>query len=91
MSSGADRDQGFMIRSCSVSPDPSPQGLSEYLLLENLCPTDLSLRFYPPMVGRQRFSFSLKPPPNASLLFLHCDTSPCSEGPGPRSSLPTVC
>ena len=91
MSSGADPDQGFMIRACSVSLDRSPQGPSEYLLLENLCPFDKSLRFYPNMEGRQRFSFSLKSPRNASLLFLHCDASPCAKGSRPHPHLPTVC
>ncbi|CAL8310167.1 unnamed protein product [Lota lota] len=89
LQSRADPERGFMIRSCFVSPDSSAGEPSEYRLVENLCPTDDSVHLYPQMEGRQRFSFTLTPQFNASLLFLHCDTSLCSKNPHGSPHLPT--
>ncbi|KAG7259315.1 hypothetical protein CRUP_003894 [Coryphaenoides rupestris] len=62
-----------MIRSCFVSPNSNAREPSEYRLLENLCPHDDTLQFYPATEDRQRFSFTFWSRFNVSLLFLHCE------------------
>ncbi|KAJ3599354.1 hypothetical protein NHX12_033317, partial [Muraenolepis orangiensis] len=89
LASRADPDLSFMVRSCFVSPNSNPREPSEYRLVENLCPTDDSVRFYPPTQDRQRFSFTFGSRFNVSLLFLHCEMSLCSNSQHRSPRLPT--
>ncbi|XP_028817940.1 transforming growth factor beta receptor type 3 [Denticeps clupeoides] len=82
-----DAELGFVIRSCFVSTNSNPNVPSDYTLIENICPTDDTVTYYPPRVDvhaphaqtdRKRFSFTFRSTFNVSLLFLHCDMSLCS-------------
>ncbi|XP_071782347.2 transforming growth factor beta receptor type 3 [Centroberyx gerrardi] len=76
----ADPQLGFMIRSCFISPNSNPNAASDYTLMENICPTDDSVKYYPhAQTDKRRFSFTFNSKFNASLLFLHCEMSLCSK------------
>ncbi|KAM4629181.1 transforming growth factor beta receptor type 3 isoform 2-T2 [Polymixia lowei] len=83
----ADPELGFMIQSCFISPNSNPNVASGYTLIENVCPTDDSVKYYPlrefPVprahMERKRFSFTFNSKFNLSLLFLHCEMSLCSK------------
>lgn len=79
-----------MIQSCVISPNSNPNMASEYTLIENICPTDDSVKYYPQM-DRKRFSFTFNSKFNESLLFLHCEMSPCSKRFLHGLQLPMVC
>ncbi|KAK0136500.1 Transforming growth factor beta receptor type 3 [Merluccius polli] len=89
LASRMDPELGFMVRSCFVSPNSNPKEPSQYRLVENLCPTDDSVRFYPSMEDRQRFSFAFESQFNVSLLFLHCEMSLCTKNQHSSRGLPT--
>ncbi|XP_046905846.1 transforming growth factor beta receptor type 3 [Hypomesus transpacificus] len=78
-----DPDLDFMIQSCFISPDSNPNIPSKYLLIENICPKDDSVKYYPQVphsqVDRKRFGFTFNSNFNESFLFLHCEMSPCSK------------
>ncbi|XP_030646935.1 transforming growth factor beta receptor type 3 [Chanos chanos] len=94
----ADPELGFMIQSCFISPNSNPLTPSEYTIIENVCPTDDSVTYYPQRVDfpvphaqmdRKRFSFTFRSKFNVSLLFLHCEMSLCSQRPHlPECMLP---
>ncbi|XP_076846523.1 transforming growth factor beta receptor type 3 isoform X2 [Brachyhypopomus gauderio] len=92
-----DRDLGFMIQSCFISPVSNPMVASDYIIIENICPTDDTVLYYPQKVhfpiphaqmDRKRFSFTFRSKFNVSLLFLHCEMSLCSNRRGDRHGLP---
>ncbi|XP_021259763.1 transforming growth factor beta receptor type 3 [Numida meleagris] len=84
----ADRSLGFAIQTCFVSPFSNPDRMSDYTIIENICPKDESVKFYSteklnfPIAHAQkdkkRFSFVFKPIFNISLLFLHCELTLCT-------------
>uniref|UniRef100_A0ABM5G8Q4 Transforming growth factor beta receptor type 3 isoform X2 n=1 Tax=Pogona vitticeps TaxID=103695 RepID=A0ABM5G8Q4_9SAUR len=85
----AERSLGFAIQTCFISPNSYPDKMSEYTIIENICPKDESVKFYNvprarfPLLNAQtdkkRFSFMFKPVFNTSLLFLHCEVTLCTE------------
>ncbi|KAJ0065407.1 hypothetical protein NL108_009515, partial [Boleophthalmus pectinirostris] len=78
----SDPDLSFTIISCLISPNFNPRGPSDYLLIETVCPTDDSIKFYPDQNlqnQKKTFSFNFNSKFNTSLLFLHCDMSLCSK------------
>lgn len=82
-----DPNLGFMIQTCFISPDSNPAMQSEYVVIENICPKDDSVLYYPQrgdfpiphaQMDKKRFSFTYRSKFNVSLLFLHCEMSLCS-------------
>ncbi|CAB1332108.1 unnamed protein product [Coregonus sp. 'balchen'] len=84
-----DPELGFMIQTCFISAKSNPNIPSYYTLIENICPTDDTVKYYPQrdlpiphsQTDRKRFSFTFNSPFNESLLFLHCEMSLCSKRP----------
>uniref|UniRef100_A0A672RYC4 Transforming growth factor beta receptor type 3-like n=1 Tax=Sinocyclocheilus grahami TaxID=75366 RepID=A0A672RYC4_SINGR len=81
----ADPNLGFMIQTCFISPDSSPFMPSDYVVIENICPKDDSVLYYPQrddfphaQMDKKRFSFTYRSKFDVSLLFLHCEMSLCS-------------
>ncbi|XP_034566107.1 transforming growth factor beta receptor type 3 [Notolabrus celidotus] len=95
-STASDPELGFTIISCFVSPDSNPSMASDYPLIETVCPTDDSVRFYPQRdfpvpnthAEKKSFSFNFSSNFNISLLFLHCEMSLCSKRPHSNQRLP---
>ncbi|XP_067394591.1 transforming growth factor beta receptor type 3 isoform X3 [Emydura macquarii macquarii] len=94
----ADRALGFAIQTCFVSPYSNPDRLSEYTIIENICPKDESVKFYNvqkvnfpvphAQMDKKRFSFVFKPEFNTSLLFLHCELTLCTNKEKDTQGLP---
>ncbi|EGW07955.1 transforming growth factor beta receptor type 3 [Cricetulus griseus] len=90
----ADQELGFAIQTCFVSPYSNPDRMSDYTIIENICPKDESVRFYSPRkvhfplshaeVDRKRFSFVFKSIFNTSLLFLQCELTLCTRKKSPQ-------
>nr|O88393.1 RecName: Full=Transforming growth factor beta receptor type 3; Short=TGF-beta receptor type 3; Short=TGFR-3; AltName: Full=Betaglycan; AltName: Full=Transforming growth factor beta receptor III; Short=TGF-beta receptor type III; Flags: Precursor [Mus musculus]AAC28564.1 betaglycan [Mus musculus] len=88
----ADQDLGFAIQTCFISPYSNPDRMSDYTIIENICPKDDSVKFYSSKrvhfpiphaeVDKKRFSFVFKSVFNTSLLFLHCELTLCSRNKG---------
>lgn len=86
-STTSDPELGFTVVSCFISPDPNPSIPSDYTLIETVCPTDDSIKYYPQrdfpiphtQLDKKIFSFTFNSKYNMSLLFLHCEISPCSK------------
>ncbi|XDV35900.1 hypothetical protein PO909_005763 [Leuciscus waleckii] len=83
----ADPNLGFMIQTCFISPESNPLMPSDYIVIENICPKDDSVLYYPErsdfpiphaQMDKKRFSFTYRSKFNVSLLFLHCEMSLCS-------------
>lgn len=95
----ADQDLGFAIQTCFISPYSNPDRMSDYTIIENICPKDDSVKFYSSKrvrfpiphaeVDKKRFSFVFKSVFNTSLLFLHCELTLCSGKKGVQK-LPKV-
>lgn len=98
-SSALDPDLGFTIISCFISPNSNTNMPSDYTLIETVCPTDESVRFYPQrgfpglltQTDKKSFSFTFNSKFNMSLLFLHCEMSLCSKRSQSNQILPPVC
>ncbi|XP_043819828.1 transforming growth factor beta receptor type 3 [Dromiciops gliroides] len=86
----ADQDVGFAIQTCFISPYSNSDRMSDYTIIENICPKDESVRFYSPQkahfsrlhhaqMDKKRFSFMLRPVFNTSLLFLQCELTLCTK------------
>ncbi|KAJ8276969.1 hypothetical protein GJAV_G00069940 [Gymnothorax javanicus] len=93
----AEKDLGFMIQACFISPNSNANIHSDYTLIENICPIDDSVKYYPQhanfplsqtQMDRKRFSFIFRSKFNVSLLFLHCSLSPCTKRHGGDRGLP---
>ncbi|XP_006275134.1 transforming growth factor beta receptor type 3 isoform X2 [Alligator mississippiensis] len=94
----ADRALGFAIQTCFISPYSNPDRMSDYTIIENICPKDESVKFYNeqkvnrpiPQVqtDKKRFSFVFKPIFNISLLFLHCELTLCTNKEKDTQGLP---
>ncbi|MCI4375486.1 hypothetical protein PGIGA_G00110020 [Pangasianodon gigas] len=84
----ADPDLSFMIQTCFISAHSNHEVLSDYVLIENICPTDESVRYYPQKVDRKRFSFDFRSKFKVPLLFLHCEMSVCSKRHNKHPGLP---
>ncbi|XP_015210713.2 transforming growth factor beta receptor type 3 isoform X1 [Lepisosteus oculatus] len=94
----ADQELGFMIQTCFISPHSNPNVASDYVIIENICPKDESVKFYsPPRPGfpllhaqtdRKRFSFTFRSRYNISLLFLHCEMTLCTKRQVDSQGLP---
>ncbi|KAJ7986418.1 hypothetical protein DPEC_G00339690 [Dallia pectoralis] len=86
-----DTDLGFMIQACFISVDSNTNFPTPYTLIENICPTDDTVRYYPlrqTQMDRKRFSFTFNSHFNISLLFLHCEMSLCSKRATSRQGPP---
>lgn len=86
----ADPDLSFMIQTCFISANSNHEVLSDYVLIENICPKDESVLYYPEKVDRKRFSFDFRSKFKIPLLFLHCEMSICSKRDNMNSGLPQV-
>ncbi|XP_060088164.1 transforming growth factor beta receptor type 3 [Heteronotia binoei] len=85
----ADRSLGFAIQTCFISPDSYSDKMSEYIIIENICPKDESVKFYNipkanfpiphALTDKKRFSFMFQSVFNTSLLFLHCEVTLCTK------------
>ncbi|XP_014635645.1 PREDICTED: transforming growth factor beta receptor type 3 [Ceratotherium simum simum] len=85
----ADQELGFAIQTCFISPYSNPDRMSDYTIIENICPKDESVKFYNPKrvhfpipqaeMDKKRFSFVFKPVFNTSLLFLQCELTLCTK------------
>ncbi|XP_018116513.1 transforming growth factor beta receptor type 3 isoform X2 [Xenopus laevis] len=94
----AEKDLGFTIQTCFISPHSNPDIMSEYTIIENICPKDESVKFYNvkrmnfPVLSEQmdkkRFSFMFKSVFNNSLLFLHCELTLCTTNGKEMEGLP---
>ncbi|XP_060775716.1 transforming growth factor beta receptor type 3 isoform X2 [Neoarius graeffei] len=84
----ADPDLSFMIQTCFISANSNHEVLSDYVLIENICPKDESVLYYPAKVDRKRFSFNFRSKFKIPLLFLHCEMSICSKRDNMNSGLP---
>ncbi|XP_069560084.1 transforming growth factor beta receptor type 3 [Brachyistius frenatus] len=86
-STASDPELGFTIISCFISPNSNPSVASDYRLIETVCPTDDSVKYYPQRdfpvphakIDKKSFSFTFKSKFNICLLFLHCEMSLCSK------------
>nr|XP_060629895.1 transforming growth factor beta receptor type 3 isoform X1 [Anolis sagrei ordinatus] len=84
----AERSLSFAIQTCFISPHSYPDRMSEYTIIENICPKDESVKFYNipktnflmlnAQMDKKHFSFMFKPIFNTSLLFLHCEVTLCT-------------
>ncbi|XP_070602680.1 transforming growth factor beta receptor type 3 [Erythrolamprus reginae] len=84
-----ERSLGFVIQTCFISPSSYPDQMSEYTIIENVCPKDESVRFFnvpkanlpgpDAHTDKKRFSFLFKSTFNSSLLFLHCEVTLCTK------------
>uniref|UniRef100_F7B8Z7 Transforming growth factor beta receptor 3 n=1 Tax=Monodelphis domestica TaxID=13616 RepID=F7B8Z7_MONDO len=94
----ADQDVGFAIQTCFISPNSNSDRMSDYTIIENICPKDESVRFYSTQkthfsrlhaqMDKKRFSFMLKPIFNTSLLFLQCELTLCTKKEATNHRLP---
>ncbi|XP_049443361.1 transforming growth factor beta receptor type 3 [Epinephelus fuscoguttatus] len=83
-SATSDPELGFTVISCFISPNSNPSVASDYTLIETVCPTDGSVKYYPQRdfpAEKKIFSFNFNSKFNMSLLFLHCEMSLCSKRP----------
>lgn len=98
-STASEPELGFTIISCFISPNSNPSVLSHYTLIETVCPTDDSIKYYPQrdflvphtQSEKKTFSFTFNSKFNMSLLFLHCEMSLCSKRSQGNQRLPLVC
>ncbi|XP_073449260.1 transforming growth factor beta receptor type 3 isoform X6 [Aquarana catesbeiana] len=94
----AEKDLSFMIQTCFVSTSSNSDLLSDYTIIENICPKDDSVKFYnvkklnypksQEQTEKKRFSFMFKSMFNSSLLFLHCELTLCTNKEGEMDNLP---
>ncbi|XP_014405524.1 PREDICTED: transforming growth factor beta receptor type 3 isoform X2 [Myotis brandtii] len=94
----ADQELGFAIQTCFISPNSNPDRMSDYTIIENICPKDDSVKFYNPKrvhfpvphaeIDKKRFSFVFKPVFNTSLLFLQCELTLCTKKEKDPQKLP---
>eukprot|EP00069_Balaena_mysticetus_P015479 bmy_09083T0 len=94
----ADQELGFAIQTCFISPYSNPDRMSDYTIIENICPKDESVKFYNPKrvhfpipqaeIDKKRFSFVFKPIFNTSLLFLQCELTLCTKKEKDPQKLP---
>lgn len=74
--------------------------MSDYTIIENICPKDDSVKFYNPKrvhfpiphaeIDKKRFSFVFKPVFNTTLLFLQCELTLCTKKERDAQKLPKV-
>ncbi|KAL6108483.1 tgfbr3 [Pungitius sinensis] len=96
-SAASDPELGFILVSCFISPNSDPSLAYDYTLIETVCPTDDSVKFYPQKdfpvphapAEKKSFSFTFNSNLNTSLLFLHCEMSLCSKRSQSNRRLPT--
>lgn len=94
----ADQELGFAIQTCFISPSSNPDRMSDYTIIENICPKDESVKFYSSKrvrfpipqaeMDKKRFSFVFKSMFNTSLLFLQCELTLCSKKEKNHQKLP---
>ncbi|XP_006758266.1 PREDICTED: transforming growth factor beta receptor type 3 [Myotis davidii] len=76
----ADQELGFAIQTCFISPNSNPDRMSDYTIIENICPKDDSVKFYNPK--------RVLPVFNTSLLFLQCELTLCTKKEKDPQKLP---
>ncbi|XP_007885358.1 transforming growth factor beta receptor type 3 isoform X2 [Callorhinchus milii] len=99
----SDPEISFVIQSCSISPTSDPDADSSYIIIENICPKEDSVKFYSTRkmdfpvaqeeMENKRFSFVFKPIYSMPLVFLHCEITLCSkkEADGAGNSILPKC
>ncbi|XP_075689340.1 transforming growth factor beta receptor type 3 isoform X1 [Rhinoderma darwinii] len=93
-----DKELSFVINNCFVSSSSNADAATMHTIIENICPTDESLKFYKvknmnyptlqEQTEKKRFSFMFKSMFNASLVFLHCELTLCTNSDGAVEGLP---
>ncbi|XP_040264347.1 transforming growth factor beta receptor type 3 isoform X1 [Bufo bufo] len=93
-----EKELSFMIHSCSVSSSSNVDASTQHTLIENICPTDESVKFYKvknmnyptsqEQTEKKRFSFMFKSMFDTSLVFLHCELTLCTNRVGAVKGLP---
>ncbi|XP_063795979.1 transforming growth factor beta receptor type 3 isoform X2 [Pseudophryne corroboree] len=84
------KELSFAIQTCFVSHSSNPDILTQYTIIENICPKDESVKFYnvkrmnelQEQTEKKRFSFMFRYMFNTSLLFLHCELTLCTNKEG---------
>ncbi|XP_048845024.1 transforming growth factor beta receptor type 3 [Brienomyrus brachyistius] len=93
----ADTDMDFMIQACHISPYNNANEMLDYAIIENVCPTEDSLVFHTQAAdflpvqewtSTKKFSFTFRSKFNETIQFLHCQITPCYEGPTDSQGLP---
>ncbi|XP_071983850.1 transforming growth factor beta receptor type 3 isoform X1 [Engystomops pustulosus] len=93
-----EKELSFVIHTCSVSSSSNVDASNVHTIIENICPTDESVKFYKvknmnyptlqEQTEKKRFSFMFKSMFNTSLVFLHCELSLCTNSDGAVEGLP---
>ncbi|XP_069823762.1 transforming growth factor beta receptor type 3 isoform X2 [Dendropsophus ebraccatus] len=93
-----EKELSFVIQSCFVSSSSNVDASTGHNIIENICPTDESVKFYkvtnkndptrPEQTERKRFSFMFRSMFNTSLVFLHCELTLCAKRDGALRGLP---
>ncbi|TVK90590.1 Transforming growth factor beta receptor type 3 [Bagarius yarrelli] len=78
----------IFVETCFISANSNHKVLSDYVLIENICPKDESVLYYPLNLNRKRFSFDFRPKFKVPKLFLHCEMSICSKRDNMHPGLP---
>lgn len=95
-----EKELSFVIHTCFVSSSSNVDASTVHKIIENICPTDESVKFYKvkntndptrrEQTEKKRFSFMFKSVFNTSLVFLHCELTLCTKRDGAVKGLPKV-
>lgn len=93
-----EKELSFVIHTCFVSSSSNVDASTVHKIIENICPTDESVKFYKvkntndptrrEQTEKKRFSFMFKSVFNTSLVFLHCELTLCTKRDGAVKGLP---
>ncbi|KAM3915440.1 transforming growth factor beta receptor type 3 isoform 1-T1 [Leptodactylus fuscus] len=93
-----EKELSFVIHTCSVSSPSNVDTSPVQTVIENICPTDESVKFYKvknmnyptaqEQTEKKRFSFMFKSVFSTSLVFLHCELTLCTNSDGALEGLP---
>ncbi|KAG9483168.1 transforming growth factor beta receptor type 3 isoform X2 [Eleutherodactylus coqui] len=93
-----EKELSFVIQTCSVSSSSNMDASTDHIVIENICPTDDSVKFYTvkntnnpklqEQTEKKRFSFMFKSMFNTSLVFFHCELALCTNSDGALDGLP---
>ncbi|CAJ0948596.1 unnamed protein product [Ranitomeya imitator] len=96
-----EKNLGFVIHTCfvsSVSSSSNVDSSTVHTIIENICPTDETVKFYKvnhmndptlqEQTERKRFSFMFKSIFNTSLVFLQCELTLCTSSDRSMDRLP---
>ncbi|KAM4023345.1 transforming growth factor beta receptor type 3 isoform 2-T2 [Anomaloglossus baeobatrachus] len=93
-----EKNLGFVIHTCFVSSSSNVDSSTVHTIIENICPTDDTVKFYKvnhmndptlqEQTERKRFSFMFKSIFNTSLVFLQCELTLCTNSDRAMDRLP---